>query len=862
MGVVETHLEQDEPFEIEGYESVRNDRNMYGGGIMILYKEQLKNVLTVIREVKSEYEALWIRIDNGKIAMKIGVVYMPQENKTNLNKMKEIYKNLEVEIKESVEKKEELIVMGDFNCKIGINEKEEPEKGISKGGKQLMKLVKRYELIITNKTEKCQGMWTRKQGNERSVLDYILIRQEHERYMESMTIDENKIKTPYWRNEEEQRNIYTDHCMIRMDMNWRLKLEDEQPKLVMGRKEREHFLQELEEEKISEIIDEKNLQESYTKWNKKVIEIARRNMRKPKKMKDWKEARLLRKADKSVKNQLKKTHNRKERKILKERRRLIEQHLNNMLRKKKTTKVNKIVEEMKKGGGVDSEVFWTVRNKILGRSKEGKYAVEDENGELQKTPEEIKEVYRTHFDNLLNRKNAKEADEDTKKMVDTMIKGIECLNLTSQKPEITDKDLEEAISSMKKKKFDRSEWCSTWIKLGGNEMKQSLIKIFNHLNKNQTNLEEWEKMTIKAISKKKPYSKMKNKRGLFLTNIVSKLYEKTIKNRNEQNLNKGISENQNGGKSGRAPIDVVMLLLAIIERNIYLGNDTYLTFTDIEKCFDNLWLDDCIVDVWKNGMQTSDAVMTRRMNDKSKVKVETPFGVTNEIQLKSVVKQGGVAGVTLCCSSIDSINKGGRKIVTMYGPELEINAQAYVDDISSAGSATTANNTIYNCSLMEERKRVSVNTDQGKSAVMIVKGKKKNKDREITEEVSRGEIQKCNEYKALGTWINSKGNYETNIENINNKLQGMISSTKRMGASEEVGIMAVQARLKLYETTMLPSILYNVEAYAKLAEKEIKELERIQHSVLVQLLELPIVHNVYRYTDGTGYVDDGSKNTL
>ena len=80
----------------------------------------------------------------------------------------------------------------------------------------------------------------------------------------------------------------------------------------------------------------------------------------------------------------------------------------------------------------------------------------------------------------------------------------------------------------------------------------------------------------------------------------------------------------------------------------------------------------------------------------------------------------------------------------MYGPELEINAQAYVDDISSAGSSTTANNTIYNCSLMEERKRVSINTDQGKSAVMIVKGKKKNKDREITEEVSRGEIKKCN----------------------------------------------------------------------------------------------------------------------
>ena len=67
----------------------------------------------------------------------------------------------------------------------------------------------------------------------------------------------------------------------------------------------------------------------------------------------------------------------------------------------------------------------------------------------------------------------------------------------------------------------------------------------------------------------------------------------------------------------------------------------------------------------------------------------------------------------------------------------------------------------------------------------------------------------------------------------------MITTTKRVGASEEVGIMAVQTRLKLYETTMIPSILYNIEACAKLADKEIKELEKIQHSVLVQLLELP-----------------------
>ena len=313
MGLVETHLEEGEPFEIEGYDSVRNDRNMHGGGVMVLYKKQLENVI--------------IRIDNGRLAMKVGVIYMPQEDKTSLKKMKEIYKDIEAEIKESVSRNEELIVMGDFNCKVGISQKKEPDKDISKGGKLLLDMVQKNEIIIANKNEKCHGMWTRKQRSERSAIDFILIRQDDERYMESMIIDENKTMTPYWRNEIEQRNIYTDHCMMKMNMNWRLKLADEQPKLIMGSKERERFLHELEEGKISEIIDEQSLQETYTKWNKKVIEIARRNTRKPKKLKEWKGTRLLRKAKKSVKNQLKNARKRKEREILKERGRLIEQHL-------------------------------------------------------------------------------------------------------------------------------------------------------------------------------------------------------------------------------------------------------------------------------------------------------------------------------------------------------------------------------------------------------------------------------------------------------------------------------------------------------------------------------------------------------
>ena len=91
---------------------------------------------------------------------------------------------------------------------------------------------------------------------------------------------------------------------------------------------------------------------------------------------------------------------------------------------------------------------------------------------------------------------------------------------------------------------------------------------------------------------------MKNKRGLFLTNIVGKIFERVIKGRNKITFNEGLSPNQTGGRRGRSIIDNVMVELAVIERNQYLNKTTYLTVADVQKCFDKLWLEDGIKDLW------------------------------------------------------------------------------------------------------------------------------------------------------------------------------------------------------------------------------------------------------------------------
>ena len=101
----------------------------------------------------------------------------------------------------------------------------------------------------------------------------------------------------------------------------------------------------------------------------------------------------------------------------------------------------------------------------------------------------------------------------------------------------------------------------------------------------------------------------------------------------------GVSEMQTGGRKGCSTIDNMMILLSIIEINQFLGQD-------IEKCFDNIWLDDAIKDLWQNGTNGCDAIIIKKMDTHAIATVRTPVGDTKDITLKNTVQQGGVYGPT------------------------------------------------------------------------------------------------------------------------------------------------------------------------------------------------------------------------
>ena len=193
----------------------------------------------------------------------------------------------------------------------------------------------------------------------------------------------------------------------------------------------------------------------------------------------------------------------------------------------------------------------------------------------------------------------------------------------SQAPRRTTKEeIEKVVKKLNPKKAkDSATWKNNLIKEGGDEMITSLKRIVNEVDGQHLIPNEWIRMIILATHKRGDRLFMSNKRGLFLTNNISKVYERVVKERNAESFRQGITVWQTGGVKDRAPIDNTFTITSIIEQNKYLKKNTYLMLTDAEKCFDKLWLDDGVYELWRCGTDIKDCLMIKKLNERAEIVV-------------------------------------------------------------------------------------------------------------------------------------------------------------------------------------------------------------------------------------------------
>ena len=88
--------------------------------------------------------------------------------------------------------------------------------------------------------------------------------------------------------------------------------------------------------------------------------------------------------------------------------------------------------------------------------------------------------------------------------------------------------------------------------------------------------------------------------------------------------------------------------------------------------------------------------------------------------------------------------------------------------------------------------------------------------------------------------ISTDGQLTEHIKKLNSRCDIINREISAIGAKTQVGKEEVRVKLKLFETCLMPALLYRMEGWKKLSKAEIQNVKKIQGKALKRIFSLPI----------------------
>ena len=501
--------------------------------------------------------------------------------------------------------------------------------------------------------------------------------------------------------------------------------------------------------------------------------------------------------------------------------------------------INIIKSSIGMGGVIDKQSFWKMKKLIAPRSKEIPCSLLDKHDNLLTDPETIRNEYLSEFKHRLRARDIK----TELKWYESFQNDICYLRVDAAKsnnsPEFSILELKQVIRELKTgKSMDPTGMVREIFKKAGDGFLNSVLDMMNSIKTSEILPLEWSKTWITTIKKKKrSFKKLKNYRDIFLVPLLSIIFEKLLKNRINQSLQQNISKFQNGGMKGKGVVDSLFILRATVNHAKYLNKELLITFYDIEKCFDSLWLENCINSLWDLGVKDDTLFLIYLMNTKASVTIKTPMGDTYPLILSNLVKQGTVLGLVINNCSLDRFSK--ESFGYNFG-SVGIKPLQFVDDIanpsSSRQTAVLSNKLLEN---IQHEKRVNFSAEK---CELLKINSICNDGLLLNAEV----IKSVRKVRYLGDVFSNKGdNSELCKDNKiciyiyrHDKIKGTITELFALSKGIKFGTKQIESLLLLYKTVFLPRLIYNCEAWSGLTTKNLKTLKSSQLHYLRKILEV------------------------
>ena len=296
-----------------------------------------------------------------------------------------------------------------------------------------------------------------------------------------------------------------------------------------------------------------------------------------------------------------------------------------------------------------------------------------------------------------------------------------------------------------------------------------------------------------------------------------------------------MSDSNVGTRRKRNIRENLFVLYSIINESIRRKKDIDIQFYDLAKCFDTMWAEESMNDLYDAGVRNEKFALMSQMNEKCKVKVKTPVGETDTFELSNIEMQGTVPAPLKCAVQIETL---GRYCYTYntgcyeYKNACLVPPLGMIDDIaamSHCGDNSIIQNAIINTKI--ETKKLRFNY---KKCVNMHVGKNREKCRNL--KVHENQMLETNEQRYLGDIVSSSGSNNPNIKDRCNTGHSAIAQIKSLMNDICVGKFRIQIGLILRNSIFLSKMLLNSEVWCSLTKYQIEELEKVDRILIRHIL--------------------------
>ena len=445
----------------------------------------------------------------------------------------------------------------------------------------------------------------------------------------------------------------------------------------------------------------------------------------------------------------------------------------------------------------------------------------------------IKQEVITEFKHRLRNREPRNGWEEYVRMTNKLVEMLMSADIASGE-DFTVAELEIAIKRLKRKKSPGVDGVlGEFLIETGIGMILPLLDIFNAVKNSKQPPKQWNEVIITIIYKNKGSRKsLVNYRGIFLASIVSKVFERLIKNRTQSSLNKVIFC-QAGSKSDRGPPDNIFILNAVIDHAIYLGKSVHITTYDFEQAFDSLWLEDCILSLRKLGVSDDILQLIFNLNKQAVIRVKTPYGLTPTAVVNDTVQQGRVLAPDLC--SVSTGEYCGNNKGVAVGAHI-ISSLAFVDDMLDLSENTYDTEMAHLHALaFSYKKKIKYNAPKCKSMVV----NKKNDERLPIMFIEDAIIEIVAQIKYLGDIFQANGKNGGLIKDRISRGMAAILRIEAILCETQFGKHTFEVSLLLYRALFLSCMLFNSQAWRNLTDKDFAQLQQIQLRLLKKIVDAP-----------------------